>query len=90
MIIPTAALAADSPTLKTGREVLPTHPAPPPIALRSIAKEVAPGYFELDPNAAQGKNIVLPLARGWVLCIGKRDKDGGCSGIYINTKDDPK
>jgi hypothetical protein len=86
MIIPNAALAADSPLLKTGPTVLTTRPVPS-VPLSAIAKEVSPGYFELDPVAAQGKHIILPAGRGFEMCIGRRDKDGSCRGIYFNNKD---
>jgi len=87
MIIPTAAIAADQPLVKPGVTVLTTRPVRS-IPLSEIAKEVAPDYFELDPARAQGQHIILPpmAGRKWELCIGKHDKDGGCSGIYFSNK----
>ena len=84
ILAPTAALAADRPGLK-GDGAAPGPRAVPSVPLRSIAKEVDHGVFELDPSAAQGKHIILPSGLAdWVICIGKWDH-GVCKGIYIGT-----
>ena len=53
------------------------------VSLKAIGKEVAPGVFEVDPDAIRGKRLTIP--RGQTLkhvCIG-RWREPECKGIYI-------
>ncbi len=84
ILAPTAAFAGDRAVLK-GDGAGPASRPVPSVALRSIAKEVDHGVFELDPSAAQGKHIILPSGLAdFVICIGRWDH-GVCKGIYIGT-----
>ena len=51
---------------------------------KEIGKEVAPGVFEVDPNAVRGKRIMMPSGdqTARAACIGKW-KNGECKGVYI-------
>lgn len=54
------------------------------VNIKAIGKEVAPGVFEVDPNAVRGKRLVAPRGDQALrfVCIGKW-KNGECKGIYI-------
>ena len=53
------------------------------VSLKAIGKEVAPGVFEVDPDAILGKRLTIPggQTRG-TICIG-RWENGVCTGILI-------
>ena len=54
------------------------------VSLKAIGKEVAPGVFEVDPDAIRGKRLTIPRGETlWHICIGKW-KAGECTGIYID------
>jgi|GEM_PF-6039819 len=85
IIIPTAARAGG--ILGTLQGVLLGDRQRSAVTLASVAKELEPGVFEVDPKAIMGRRVVFSPAgpAPQLVCIGRWTKNA-CSGILIDTR----
>ena len=84
-VLPVVASATESEPSARGYFTIAARPA---VQLRTVAREVAPDVFEVDPDAIKGKRLVVPSGSGsgnWVACLGKW-KGGECNGLYLSGK----
>jgi hypothetical protein len=57
------------------------------VTLASVAKELEPGVFEVDPKSIMGRRVVFSPAgpAPQLVCIGHWTK-GACGGILVDTR----
>ncbi|MDB5070220.1 MAG: hypothetical protein JWM87_1331 [Candidatus Eremiobacteraeota bacterium] len=57
------------------------------VTLASVAKELQPGVYEVDPRAVMGRRVVFSAngAASQLVCIGHWSKNA-CNGILIDTR----
>jgi hypothetical protein len=86
IVLPTAA-RADGGLLRTVQGALLGERQRSAVTLASVAKELQPGVYEVDPRAVMGRRVVFspggPAAQ--LVCIGHWVKNS-CNGILVDTR----